>query len=65
MSEDFLEHININFSKRSVTIFSSDGDSKTVTWKWDREGSEGFAETVSAIECITDPQIRTYQFAEQ
>ena len=65
MSEDYLEHVNINFSKRSVTVFSSDGDQKTVTWKWDREGSEGFAETVSVIEEMTDPQIRTYQFAEQ
>lgn len=64
MSTDLLEHININFSTRSVTIFSSDGDEKTVTWKWDREGSEGFAETVSAIESITDPEIRTYEFAQ-
>ena len=64
MSDELLERININFSKRSVTIFSSDGDKKTVTWKWDREGSEGFAETVSAIESMTDPEIRTYQFAE-
>lgn len=62
---DLLEHIRINFSKRSVTVISSDGDEKTVTWKWDREGSEGFAETVSVIEEMTDPQIRTYQFAEQ
>ncbi|AFD02632.1 hypothetical protein Syn7803C97_16 [Synechococcus phage S-MbCM6] len=65
MSTDLLEHININFSKRSVTITSSDGDKKTVVWKWDREGSEGFAETVSLIESMTDPEIRTYQFAEQ
>lgn len=61
---DTLEQIFINFSKRSVTIISDDGEERTVTWKWDREGTEGFAETVSAIESITDSEMRTYCFAE-
>lgn len=65
MSSELLDHININFSRRSVTITSSEGKKRTVTWKWDREGSEGFAETVAVIEEATDPEIRTYQFAEQ
>tara|TARA_R100000030_G_scaffold67927_2_gene51861 strand:+ start:1921 stop:2115 length:195 start_codon:yes stop_codon:yes gene_type:complete len=59
-----LQHVYINFSKREVKIESSEGDVKTVTWKWDREGSEGFAETVSTIEEITDPEERTYCFSE-
>ena len=65
MSEQSLEHVYIDFSKRQVTIESDKGEVKTVQWKWDREGSEGFAETVSAIESITNPEIRTYCFSEQ
>lgn len=59
-----LQHVYINFSKRQITIESDEGTTKTVSWKWDREGSEGFAETVTTIECITDPKERTYCFSE-
>ena len=59
-----LQHVYINFSKREVKIESSEGDVKTVTWKWDREGSEGFAETVYTIEDITNHDERTYCFSE-
>jgi len=62
---DSLEHVYIDFSKREVTIESDCGKTKTVSWKWDREGSEGFAETVSAIESVTDVSMRTYCFTEQ
>ena len=64
MSNVTLEHVFINFSKRSVTIMSSEGEEQTVNWKWDEEGAEGFAETVSAIESATDSEMRTYCFAE-
>ena len=43
---------------------SSEGEEQTVNWKWDEEGAEGFAETVSAIESATDSEMRTYCFAE-
>lgn len=65
MLEQTLEHIYIDFSKRQVVIESDKGQRKTVQWKWDREGSEGFAETVSAIESITDVSMRTYCFSEK
>ena len=65
MTEESLEHVYIDFSKRQVTIESDQGQRRTVQWKWDREGSEGFAETVTAIENITNPQNRTYCFSEQ
>lgn len=65
MRESTLEHVFIDFSKRQVTILSDDGEERTVKWKWDREGSEGFSETVSAIEDVTDPEMRTYCFSEQ
>ena len=60
-----LQHVYINFSKREVKIESSEGDVKTVTWKWDREGSEGFAETVSRIQDQVDHNLITYSFATQ
>lgn len=65
MTDSVLEHIYIDFSKRSIEIVSNEGESRLVTWKWDREGSEGFAETVSKIEDTTPPEIRTYCFSEQ
>ena len=64
MQDTSVEHIFINFSKRSVKIVDDEGYDKTVTWKWDDEGSEGFAETVSTIEDITNPDERTYCFSE-
>ena len=64
MSNATLEHVFINFSKRSVTIMSSEGEEQTVNWKWDEEGAEGFAETVSAIESATDSEIRPSQKGE-
>jgi hypothetical protein len=65
MIKQSLEHVYIDFSKRQVTIKSDQGEFKTVQWKWDREGSEGFSETVSTIESITDISMRTYCFSEQ
>jgi len=63
MDDSVLEHITINFSARSVTILSDKGEEKTIEWKWDQEGAEGFAETISAIEAVTEAEDRTYQFA--
>jgi len=65
MTDSTLEHIYIDFSKRSVEIVSNEGESRIVTWKWDREGSEGFAETVTQIENNTPAEIRTYCFSEK
>lgn len=65
MSDSSLQHIFIDFSKRSIKIVSDEGDVRTVKWKWDREGSEGFAETVTQIENVTPAEIRTYCFSEQ
>ena len=41
-----------------------EGYDKTVNWKWDKEGSDGFSETVRDIEDILDPDMITYCFAE-
>ena len=55
--------IVINLSERSITIASNEGELKKVEWKWDEEGAEGFAETIAAIDEVTEAEIRTYQFA--
>ena len=65
MQDTSVEHISINFSKRSVKIVDDEGYDKTVTWKWDDEGSEGFAETVSRIQDQVDHNLITYSFATQ
>ena len=62
---DNLAHIFVNFSKRKVTLVDDEGYEKYVNWKWDEEGAEGFAETVSDIQEIVDPDIITYCFAAQ
>jgi hypothetical protein len=58
-----LAHVFVNFSKRSINIVDDEGYDKTVNWKWDEEGSEGFSETVNEIENILDPDMITYCFA--
>tara|TARA_B100000427_G_C15281563_1_gene495646 strand:+ start:159 stop:365 length:207 start_codon:yes stop_codon:yes gene_type:complete len=63
MCDSQVEEIIINFSDRSVTILSDEGELKRVEWKWDREGAEGFAETIAGIEAVTEAEIRTYQFS--
>ena len=64
MHEDVLEAVFINFSQRSVKIVDDEGNKKTIRWKWDKEGDEGFSETVSRITDIVDTVIITYTFAE-
>ena len=44
MHEDVLEAVFINFSrKRSVKIVDDEGNKKTIRWRWDKEGAEGFS----------------------
>ena len=48
-------------SKRQIKLVSEDGYEDTVTWKFDREGSEGFSETTSAmIECMDEDLITIF-----
>ena len=63
--ESKLAHVFVNFSKRTIKIVDDEGYDKTVNWKWDNEGSEGFSETVRDIEDILDPDMITYSFAVQ
>ena len=39
-----LAHVFVNFSRRSINIVDDEGYDKTVNWKWDNEGAEGFSE---------------------
>ncbi|AMO42804.1 hypothetical protein BJD43_gp226 [Cyanophage S-RIM50] len=44
-------------------MVDDEGYEKDVQWKWDQEGSEGFAETVDAIQGTVDSDLITYCFA--
>ena len=63
MQDTSVEQIYINFSQRSVKIVDDEGAYKTINWKWDEEGSEGFAETVTQIAENVDSDLVTYTFA--
>lgn len=60
-----IEHIFINFSRRSITILDTEGYEDTINWQWNKKGAEGFQETVSNIQNDTDSDIVTYCFSEQ
>ena len=61
--ESELAHVFVNFSKRTIKVVDDEGYDKTVNWKWDNEGSEGFSETIKDIEDILDPDMITYCYA--
>ena len=60
MSDTHLTKVFINFSRREVVIMDNEGNDKTVSWKWDDEGSEGFSETVAQIQNVVDEEMITY-----
>ena len=43
----------------------NEGFDRTIEWQWNKEGSEGFAEIISAIQDTVDHDMITYCFAEQ
>jgi hypothetical protein len=63
MPDTSVAQIFVNFSKRKITIMDDEGYEKEVQWKWDKEGSEGFAETVDSIQRTIDADLITYCFA--
>lgn len=63
MSDTSVAQIFVNFSKRKITVMDEEGYEKEVQWKWDKEGSEGFAETVDNIQSAVDSDLITYCFA--
>ena len=63
MSDTSVAQIFVNFSKRKITVMDDEGYEKEVQWKWDKEGSEGFAETVDNIQSAVDSDLITYCFA--
>ncbi|AGH56639.1 hypothetical protein CPUG_00147 [Cyanophage Syn10] len=61
--ETTLEQVFVNFSKREIKILDNEGYDRVVNWKWDKEGLEGFTETVSTIQNTVDPDMLTYCFS--
>lgn len=62
---DTVEHIFINLSKRSIKLVDEEGYEEVIEWKWDKEGSEGFSETVATISEHVDSDQVTYCYARQ
>ena len=58
------EQIFINLSKRSIKFIDIDGYDKEIMWEWNKEGAEGFSESVSDICDTVDSDFITYCFAE-
>jgi len=46
-----------------MQIVDDEGYEKTVEWKFDSEGTEGFSETISELHEILDDDMITYCFA--
>tara|TARA_B100001769_G_scaffold274830_1_gene274355 strand:- start:1040 stop:1249 length:210 start_codon:yes stop_codon:yes gene_type:complete len=60
-----VEHVFIDFSRRSVKILDNEGYDNVIDWQWTKAGAEGFAETVSQIVNDFDSDLVTYCFSEQ
>lgn len=60
LMETYLEYVWVDFTQRSIKILSDDGHEETINWKWDEEGAEGFAHTVSMIQETVEPERRHY-----
>lgn len=45
----WLDYVWINIVQRSISLQSSDGNIEKIRFKWDKEGAEGFQETVAQL----------------
>lgn len=51
----WLDYVWINVPQRSVSLQASDGNIEKIKFKWDKEGAEGFQETIAQI-CESVPE---------
>ena len=59
LNQIYLAHDFVNIAKRQIKIISEDGYEDTVTWKFDAEGAEGFADTTTAMIESLDKEMLT------
>ena len=59
LNEIYLAHVFVNIAKSQIKIISEDGYEDTVTWKFDAEGAEGFADTTTAMIESLDKEMLT------
>ena len=59
LNEIYLAHVFVNIAKRQIKIISEDGYEDTVTWKFDAEGAEGFADPTTAMIESLDKEMLT------
>ena len=60
-----VEHVFIDFSRRSVKILDNEGYDNVIDWQWTKTGADGFLETVTNIQNDVPSEIVTYCFSEQ
>ena len=60
MPETYLEHIWVDFPRRNIKILDNEGYDEIVQYRWDKEGAEGFWETVSSFKENVPEEMTTY-----
>tara|TARA_B100000287_G_scaffold7971_1_gene7880 strand:+ start:1221 stop:1469 length:249 start_codon:yes stop_codon:yes gene_type:complete len=53
--ELWLEHVWIYVHQRRISMQANDGTMEEIRFKWDKEGAEGFQETIAQI-CEAVPE---------
>lgn len=59
--EKELAQVVFNFIERQIICVADDGEKRTVSFRWDSEGAEGFREEVCRIQEILPAEMLTYQ----
>lgn len=56
-----LDHVIIDFTKRTVEMHGSDGEFKSVSCEWNEEGLQEFENMVNFCQEMLPPEQRIYK----
>ena len=59
-NETYLEHIWVNIPARNVKIIDSEGYDEVVQYNFDKDGAEGFYETITSFKESVPQELVTY-----
>ncbi|UNH61177.1 hypothetical protein SSZBM1_60 [Synechococcus phage S-SZBM1] len=62
MEATYVDHVIFHFTERRIVVVDNEGYDEEVKFKWDKEGAEGFVETVNSIIESLPPEQITYSF---